>query len=179
MKKMHSLIAVSALAAALPLAASAAPEPGAYLGLNYMYLDADDVNLDAAFARGGLQLNEWVAIEGRLGTGITDDSFGPSIARTKVELEHFYGGYVVAGIPNQSIVYPYAVAGYTWGKMKGTLQTPVGSTSSSESESDFSYGIGADIRFTDALMGNVEVMRYMDKNDVEFDGFSVGVKMAF
>ena len=44
---------------------------------------------------------------------------------------------------------------------------------------DFSYGLGLGLRFTDRVAGNIEFMRYMDKDGVELDGFSAGIKYSF
>jgi len=95
--------------------------------------------------------------------------------RVKAELNELYGAYFVAGIPNSTLFYPYLVAGYT----RGELEASVGGYSASDSESDFSYGIGTDLRFSENFAANIEFMRYLDKDGFEMDGLSAGIKYTF
>lgn len=174
MKHAKTLLATLTLSALIPLAHA---EP--YIGGNYLYLDYSegeiDVDLGALYLRGGFQFNEWAAVEARIGTGISDDSVDFYGWDADVEVNEIYGGYFVAGIPNSSMFYPYAVVGYT----QGELEINVAGLSESDSDGDFSYGLGLDLRFTDSLAGNIEFMRYMDIDGGELDGFSAGIKYSF
>lgn len=142
-----------------------------YVGLDYTFIDAEDVDLGAIALKGGYQVNDWAAVEVRAAAGVKDDElFG-----VDAELEHYYGGYFRAGLPNDSIIYPYVIAGYTQGKVKASFR----GASITESEGDFSYGLGAELRLNDLWSANVEFMRYLDTNDVEIDGASLGVSYRF
>lgn len=150
-------------------AGSVAAQP--YLGLDYTHLEDSDIELGALTLKGGYQLNDWAAVELRGGLGIVDDDY----RGVDAELEHYIGGYFRAGLPNDSAIYPYVIAGYTHGKIKASFA----GFSNSDSEGDFSYGLGASLRLDELWSANVEVMRYFDKSNVELDGVSVGVTYKF
>lgn len=160
-------LAGATLLAAFAGAAAAQP----YVGLDYTHLDADEVDLGALTLKGGYQLNDWAAVELRGGVGVDDDNY----YGVKAELEHYVGGYFRAGLPNDSAIYPYVIAGYTHGKVKASFAR----FSESESDGDFSYGIGASLRLSELWSANLEVMRYLDTSDIEIDGVSLGVIYNF
>lgn len=174
MNKAKTLLTALALSAVIPMT-----QADIYLGGNYLYVDYSegdiDVDLGALYLRGGYQFNEWAAVEVRAGTGISDDSVNYYGWKFDVELKEMYGAYFVAGIPNGSMFYPYAVVGYT----RAEMDVSAYGFSESASESDFSYGIGTDIRFTENFAANLEFVRYMDKGGVEVDGLSAGIKYTF
>ncbi|MAL96298.1 MAG: hypothetical protein CME40_14580 [Haliea sp.] len=142
-----------------------------YVGLDYTYLDADEVDLGALTLKGGYQLNDWAAVELRGGVGVDDGNY----YGVKAELEHYVGGYFRAGLPNDSAIYPYVIAGYTHAKVKAS----VAGFSDSDSEGDFSWGLGASLRLNELWSANIEVMRYFDKSNIEIDGVSLGVTYTF
>lgn len=176
MKKISMAWAVAA-ALAVPVAATAAPvKPGFYIGGSYVFADVEDngsdldVDLDALMLRAGFQLNEYIAIEGRVGEGVQDDEvFG-----VKVELEEMYGAYVKAGLPTQTGFYPYALLGVTRGEI--SARGPGGRVS--ETDSDISYGVGVDYWFSGQLSGSVEYTQFYDK-DSSVSGLSLGVNYKF
>lgn len=178
MNKAKTLLTALAFSAVIPMA-----QAEIYLGGNYLYLDYseeyyyDDLELDlgALYLRGGYQFADWAAVEVRVGTGVSDDTVNEFGINVDVELEELYGAYFIAGIPNSSLFYPYAVAGYT----RAEMDVSAWGFSESASESDFSYGLGTDIRFSENFAANIEFMRYMDKDGVEVDGLSAGIKYTF
>lgn len=174
MNKAKTLLTALAFSAVIPMT-----QADAYLGGNYLYVDyaEEDIDLDlgALYLRGGYQFSDWAAVEARVGAGIQDDSMFYMGVPVDAELKNLYGAYFVAGIPNESMFYPYAVAGYT----RAELEASVYGYSESGAESSFSYGIGTDIRFTETFAGNIEFMRYMDKDGFEMDGLSAGIKFLF
>lgn len=161
----------SLLAASIVSASCAASAAELYAGGGVAVLDADEVTLNAVYGRFGAFFNENISAEARLGLGVGDDSFGGA----KVELDNFYGVYVRGGIPAGEVFYPYAVLGYT----KGKTSFSGGGFSDSNSDSDLSYGIGADFKVTESLKINAEYLSYLDKDEAEITGVSVGVAFSF
>lgn len=167
------------LAASIVSASCAASAADMYAGGGVAVLDADEVTLNAVYGRFGAFFNENISAEARLGLGVGDDSTNYEGFDTKVELDNFYGVYLRGGIPAGEIFYPYAVLGYT--KAKASTSTSVfGETfSGSDSDSDLSYGVGADFAVTENLKINAEYLSYIDKDELELTGFSVGVAFSF
>lgn len=142
-----------------------------YIGGNLALLDAgsggEDVSLDTAYGRFGAFFNENFSLEGRLGIGVRDDSINVFGFERDVSLEYLFSVMGRAGFELSDVVYPYFALGYSQAEVdvEGF---------NTDSESDVSYGLGADFSITDTLSINVEYTNYIDKNDVELDGFTVG-----
>lgn len=163
MKKTQSILATITLSLFASWASA-----DAYMGANYALIDADGIDLAAIVVKGGVQLNEWAAVEARAGFGVQDDSY----LGVDVELNYLVGGYFIAGIPNDSGFYPYAIAGYTQAEAEASGY----GLSEQESDTDVSYGAGINYGFTETLAGNLEFMRYADS---DFDAISFGVSFKF
>lgn len=169
---MKKTMIAGAILASLTMATAVSAKDGNYVGfglsqhnLDAGFFDADVMTLDGKI---GTYFNENFSGEFRLGLGVQDDTvFGED-----VELENYYGAYIRAGIPVSDGFYPYAIAGYS--NMKVGV-----SGGGSDSESDFSYGVGADMAITNDVDFTVEYMRYLDKDGVEIDGIGLGFKFKF
>ena len=130
-----------------------------YLGVQYGTLELsgdavdDDIDIEYGIIRIGVTLNENIAVEGRLGAGNDDDRSGG----IKYELESIggiYGLYHFRMSPDASV---YAIAGWSAGEVKGTIDTPTGRQSDQEDDDGLSYGVGVE------LFGvSIEAMRYLD-----------------
>lgn len=166
MKTFNSLLAASLLASASSLALA-----DLYAGVDYSFIEAEEVDLGAVAFKGGYQINDWAAVEARVGFGVDDDRIGG----VKAELNNVYGAYFVAGLPNDTIVFPYIIGGYT----RGEIEVAFGGSSTKADDSDFSFGFGARLDMTDRLSANLEFMRYAETNDIEFDGVNLGVIFKF
>lgn len=175
---MKKIISTALLSSALltPFHASAV-EQGFYLGGGYSELTLDtnnassDADLDSLFVRGGIQLNEFLAAEARLGFGVGDDR----INGVKAEIEDVYGVYLKAGLPTTVGLYPYALLGVTHAKIK----LSAGGFSETESDSDIGYGIGVDYAFSHAVSAGLEYARLYDSGGEEIRGLSLGVNFKF
>lgn len=171
MKKLTSALVAFVISATSSLAIA-----NPYIGVDYSYFDAGDLDLGAIALKAGYQLTDWVSVEARLGFGIDDDKFDiPELGlySVKGEIEHYYGAYLRAGMPNETMFYPYAVAGYSKFRVKASYQ----GISAKENESDFSYGLGARLDFSENWSANLEFMRYMDGDDA--DAVSLGLMYRF
>ena len=134
-----------------------------------------DASLTALFGRLGTQFNENFSGEIRAGFGIGDDSINVLSTDVNVELDSMFGGYIRGGVPVSENFYPYAILGYT----RGEISVSVPGFSDSESESDVSFGIGADFGLGESTKFNIEYINYLDKEGAEVSGFSIGIVRPF
>ncbi len=175
MKIGRKILAGAVLASAVSLAQADFYAGGNILYINYDESGVSDINPIALYGNVGKWLNDWLAVEARAGFGVRDDSARVFDVKADLELTHLVGAYVKAGIPNETMIFPYAVAGYSHLKAK----VSVGSFSESDSGSDFSYGLGVDFRVTESAAVNLEYMRYYSKSGVDVDGITLGVNFRF
>lgn len=136
---------------------------------------SDSADLVALYGRLGTEFTENFSAEIRVGTGIDDDTVNVLGTPVKLELNHFYGAYLRGTLPVTDTFYPYAVVGFT----RAELEAKASGVSDSDSGSDVSFGLGADIRLTSNTDLNLEYMNYYDKDDLAIDGFSVGFTYRF
>ena len=180
-KEMNKKIIIALLTLAIVNVGSLKAE-SMYYGAGAAFLDfsdneiSDSASLNAIFGRLGMQFNENIAAELRLGIGIGDDTLDIFGFDATVELDTLYGFYLKGGVPVSDAFYPYAVLGYSRGE--ATASVP-GFGSDSSSESDFSYGLGVDFIVTDYVSVNLEYMNYLDKDGSEIDGFAIGFTVKY
>lgn len=159
------------------MAMAAGTDPGFYAGAGYTFanVESNDVDVDAdlgvLFLRGGYQINKYLAVEARLGEGVQDEK----IHGVKLELDEMYGVYAKVGLPTDVGLYPYALLGMTHAKLKGSV--PGYSTTSTDS--DISYGIGADYWFNKQLSAGLEYANFYDKDGDTISGLTLGVNYKF
>ena len=179
MRKTIMALAVAAVTTSMAYGETAATEPGWYVGGSYSTLETDIVvefDLAALVFNGGYQFNDYVAVEVRAGTGITDDDFTGIGGSVDLELDYLYGVYTKIGVPTGTNVYPYVVLGYTKAELE--VSSSIG-LSASDSDSDTSYGIGARFQVNDNVGVVVEYMNWYDDDDVEITGFNIGASYKF
>jgi len=142
-------------------------------GLTALDVTENDLKITVTTLHGlvGTRFNENIAAEIRLGTTIADDT----VNGIDVEVESFYGAYLKGGAQISETIYPYIIAGYTRGKLKGSYN----GYSASESESDAAFGVGVDLSLFSTAKLNLEYISYLDKGGSEFSGFSLGFSKAF
>lgn len=174
---MKKLIAHSTCALALITAGSAmAADP--YVGGSALFVDAEyaDINDEASLTgitgRLGTMLNDNIGGEVRVSLGVGDDSISSGIFKTDVELNSLIGGYMRAGAPVGQNFFPYAVLGFTRTELDYSNDF---FGNDSDSETDVSWGFGADMSLDRKISLNVEYMNYFDKDGVELSGFSIGI----
>ncbi len=152
-----------------------------YIGVGYMEAEFKKSGVrgkakpDALFVRGGYAINEFVSVEARYGTGISDDGVRVNGNRVKVDLEHMFGAYVRAGLPTAVDLEPYVMLGVTRAEFDGRS----GPNRVSDTRTDVSYGFGLDYRFTRQISAGLEYMRYIDRGCCKFTGLSLGVNYHF
>ncbi|SFM57598.1 porin family protein [Marinobacter zhejiangensis] len=148
---------------------------GAYAGANYTFANIDFGNADADVgtlgAKVGVMATPFFGVEARGGFGVDDDRVGG----VEVALDNYFGGYATLNLANESPATPYAIIGFT----RVEVELDNGFMSVKEDESDLSYGLGVNIEMAPQISGNLEYMRYFDKDDVTVDGLGLGVTVTF
>ncbi|WP_203143005.1 porin family protein [Marinobacter mangrovi] len=183
MKKSAIAVLASVLFSGHVLADDA--QPKAYLGLNYLAAQYeedgvdDTLDLGAIYVQLGAQINPYLAGELRVGSGVTDDSTTIYGVDASLELKNLFGGYLKAGIPTGTLIYPYVIAGFTRAELEVSASDGYYSASNSDSGSDVSYGAGINLNITDNVAANIEYMQYYDKDGVEIAGLSLGGQFKF
>lgn len=166
MKRLTLTATTAALFAAGALTTAQAQQtfyPQPYIGGSAMFWE---VNPDQGPSRdsvglrldGGMQFNEYFAVEGHLGTGGSDGS---------AELDYLVGAYAKGILPVAPEFRLYGLAGVT--EVDFDM----------DRDSGFSYGAGAEFDVAPNLALGADYMRYLDKSEGTFDAASVGVRYRF
>jgi hypothetical protein len=161
------------LAALFALSLFSTAQSENYYSANVMQIKAESggesLSYNAISGTFGTVMSESVSGELRFGIGLGDDSlvdyYGDTITS---EIDYMYGAYLKFNA-NSGNIKPYAILGLT--KFKSSVDSSVG-VKESGSEDDFSYGVGID--FENGL--NLEYTQYYDKDGVELNGLSLGIK---
>jgi outer membrane immunogenic protein len=144
---------------------------GSYVGFSHGDVGYDESDASLDFSTNtiilGTELSNTFAIEGRYGKGSDDDQ----IYILDVEIDSVYGLYGKFTLANETSVTPYAIVGYTKGKVK----TDYGS----DSESDFSYGLGLEFALSESIAVGAEYLVLLDKDDYEFSSANVNLIYSF
>ena len=168
---MKKAILSSAVAAALLGSATGALAEG-YVGLDYqMYTfsasGADDMEPQSMVLKLGGSLGQYAKVETRFGRSVADDNANG----TDLKIDEIIGFYVKGGMDVMDLVFPYAVIGYSKVDFEFHDQPD-------QTESDVSYGVGADFHFGDMQVG-VEWMMMQDKTDYELEVVSLSGAWRF
>lgn len=122
------------------------------------------------FLKGGLDINEYVGIEIRIGStvkGVRDQpagTLGSAVPfTTSIQAQSFMSYLAKLQYPVSPAFRPYAMLGATTARFKSTvLQAGVQATSV-HTVTGLSYGIGADYTINDMFSAGVEWMQYWHK----------------
>lgn len=135
---------------------------------------SDDANLNAISAAYGKNFSDAVAGELRLGLGLGDDEVCVMGECLDVELSHFVGAYLKFGTDLGNGISPYFLTGFTHGKLEASYE----GEKFDESETDFSYGVGADFTIGESVTLNIEYADILEVEGAEAKGFSLGLKAS-
>ena len=109
---------------------------------------------------------------------------GIATATAKVKLKQAYGIYVKPKANVTDALELFGRLGYSHVKLgvDASVAVPgLGTVSMGDSGSDggFSYGLGANFKFSPTTYVGVDYMRYVKKDGVKVDGLTVGVGFRF
>ncbi|MGB3622659.1 MAG: porin family protein [Ketobacter sp.] len=144
-----------------------------YVGLQYnMFTYSEDGLGDlepegVALVIGG-ELNDNFRLEGRLGSSTADDN----VAGVALAIDNYIGFYVKGGMRFADMVFPYVVLGYSLVDLKSH------DANYYDTESDLSYGVGADVNFGNFQVG-LEWIMLQDKSAYELENLSLTAAWRF
>lgn len=171
---MKKALIGTALATGILLATPSVMAGTGYVGLDYQLFTlspneagAKDFEPEAVALKIGGSLSDYAMIEGRIGSSTADDSAND----TALQVDNIIGFYVKGGMDLMNMVFPYAIIGVS----KADLQIV---DEFHTTESDLSYGVGADVHFGDFQVG-AEWMMMLDETDYELEVMSVSGAWRF
>ena len=145
---------------------------GFYLGAEYSRLGVGSLDFDAVFLSGGVGLNDWLSLEGRVGKSKKKEE-----DNEEVEIESILGAYVKLSARNKkSFISPYVLLGYA--RTDVDLIDEDGDDLGG-STSDFSYGLGMDFDVSERFYIDVDYINYLDKNGFDITAYSLGLNYQF
>ena len=163
-----------------------------YFGINFAsvkytadFYPGQEPSLPVLYGRVGTRFDENFSIECRLGIGIGDDPlvYDDGFNRIVFDLgvSNFAGGFIRVDVREGEDFAPYLMGGFTRVTLKADVEVGSGVRGSAEaSDSDFSFGIGADIKIAKTLSANIEYMNYYDNEfGVELKGWAIGITQSF
>lgn len=141
-----------------------------YYAASVTKLDVEMIDLTGISGTFGRVFGDNASGELRFGLGVDDDSFYDAYGDyIETEIDHYFGAYLKFSASSEKIS-PYAIIGLT--KVKATVYDSYYDYSESDSEDDFSYGVGVD--FANGFF--LEYIQYLDKSGLELNGLSLGMK---
>ena len=129
----------------------------------------------ALVGRLGYGILDNIAIEGRLGFGFTDDEININGVEVDANIDQLAGVYGVGYIPLADQFSLYGLLGFSYGE--GSVD--IAGLSFSDDDTDFSYGIGAQLDLTDNVSGYAEWVQYFDESDYEVSAITLGANYHF
>lgn len=152
-----------------------------YLGIQYAigdYSEPDipDFSPTALVGRFGGFVHPNFAFEGRFGIGIKDDTQNVFGFDTTLELDTLVGLYGVGHLYITESSSVYGLIGFSG--VDGAVTVAGSPDSESDSETDLSYGVGANIGITKNIGLNAEYISYISK-DFDLNAIGFGVVIGF
>jgi len=123
----------------------------------------------------GMNIDKNLAVEGLLGTTISNANFNIGVTPVSVKYESIYGVFLKAKTEIAPNLDVFARLGY----IHATISASTAFGSASKGGSDFSYGIGAQYNFTPTIYGQLDYMSYYNKNGATANGPSAGLGLKF
>ncbi len=176
--KFARLTGLALLALSAPSLAAQAGD--AYFGAGYSLINyapdgGDDAKPGIGLARLGYFVTPNIAIEGRFGLGLNDDDTQIGNTTATVEVDQVAGAYGVAHIPVSRGISLYGLAGFSTGEITVSARN----ASAEVSDTDFSYGVGTEVAFTQRVNGFAEWAQYFDESGYSVSGLTLGLNYPF
>ncbi|MCG8394105.1 MAG: porin family protein [Pseudomonadales bacterium] len=184
---MKRILLPALLALHAPVLADPVYQQDGYFGIQYNMLtqetDGDDLEPSAFQTRFGVQFNPYVAVEGRLGYGLSDDDLSGGGATLTLDPEWLVGAYLKVGVDKSLPVAPYVLLGHSTATAEVTseVSTLLGSAKSREERtaSDPSYGAGVEVNLSDSAALNAEWVLLDDDDGFDLSTINVGFLHRF
>ena len=167
---MKSALKVAVIAVGLSTfaATTAQAHIGPYAGAMISRAEIDHTDLSTLGYKLGFQASPNLAVEARLGTGLSDDS----INGWNYEIDNYVGAYAKLILPMNAQFSVYAIGGYARAEGKTYTRT---SPVNAWTEHDFSAGLGLDMHLAPNMSASMEWMNLVEDVDL----LSFGVSFSF
>jgi len=157
------------------MGATAAQAQNLYGELAYQSIDAD-LNSNPAVLRAtlGYDMSPNLAVEGMIGTSLTEGKETVSGIPVKLKISNLWGVYVKPKMKITDSFELFGRFGYAGMKATATASAFGQSASASEDGSDVSYGVGASYAISPQMSISADFMKYDD-----VDAFAIGFGFKF
>ena len=176
---MKKILAIFAAASAFVATEAVAQNDQFYAELNYAHPTGEgygySITPSVIAGRFGMKFTDRLAGELLLGTAARGDSTNVDGVSVNVKIKNVVGLYLKGTLPVADKFSVFGRVGYTRAKIQGSA---LGVTVS-DSDSGFSYGVGAQYDFTNQVYGMLDYMSYYDRNGTTIRGPAIGVGMKF
>jgi opacity protein-like surface antigen len=167
-------IAAGSLLLVLGSAQAQTASPRLYGELGYSFLEVKNFGIETnpQALRGilGYDFHPNIAAEAMLAFGTKSDSSG----RLDEKLNHAFGLFAK---PKYTWNNAEVFARLGWAHTRVRTSTPVGS--STDSDDDFAYGIGANYQFNPRMYAGIDWMRYTKQDHLKVQGVTVNFGYRF
>jgi hypothetical protein len=139
---------------------------------NFSYKTGDQEKLSPKVFdfRIGVPLNPYIALEGRVGTGLSTD-FTALLGGYDLQIDSLYGAYLKGSIPLSSYASLYGLAGYSAIKLRRNFRS---SPDEKVSDDSASFAGGLDVRLNRNMRLNLEWGRFIRVNRIT-DGYDADI----
>jgi opacity protein-like surface antigen len=177
---MKTAIKLLALAASVSAAMLVHADEGMYAGVQITQVGYKEdgfptANPMALAFKLGKQFTPNFALEGRIGIGVADDEVDVGGIPVSLEVDNYYGVYGKAMLPLSPTASVYGLLGFTRGK----LTFSANGFSQSDSDSDLSFGLGAEFTIAPTAFVSVEWARLLKGDGYKINGISLGLGFKF
>ncbi|OEY65354.1 porin family protein [Marinobacter sp. X15-166B] len=181
---MKARLCALAVAGFIAVPAVADQTDTTYAGVQIAHLtwdepDVEDLNPTALVGRLGHYVHNNFSVEGRLATGLSDDSTSVEGVKVSLEIDYLLGVYGVGHLPINDQVSVYGLAGFTKAKASAEASFGGATFSTSDDGTSFSYGVGGQVSLSQNAALTVEYASYYDRKDVQVSGVSAGLNFRF
>lgn len=172
---MNAKILIAAVALVSSNAVFAATNPGdVYAGASYSTMTAKEspFSLDFGVLNGfaGYQINDYLAVEGRVGVGIADESLDVfESSAVDVGVDYTAQALVKGSYHFSDVVSAYGIAGVA----KNKYSFSQGNQSNSSSDTGLTYGVGVQFAISGNSALNLEYQKLPDMDMDDDAGISV------
>jgi len=171
--RVRALVALAALCASF---SAQSGEGISYIGVSYAWgevTSGDDSGRPAmVMARIGSQVSPWLAVEGRVSTGVATDTLDVDGTGTRYGLAQSIGMAATVGFANHSQFYPYALVGVARNSSslrgEGTVRS-----------SDVMFGGGMHIGLTERVDLHIEYTDVLNNDALRYEQIAAGFAWWF
>lgn len=171
---MNKALIAGTFAATLLTSQHSLAQQSGYVGMQYNLYKVsangimDELEPDGITLKLGGNIGDNFQLEGRFGRSLSDDNGSNSA----IKVDEYVGFYVKAGQEFADMVFPYLILGYT------KLDVEYYGNPTDQTESDISYGVGADVHF-DRFMVGIEWIMLQDKSQIDVENLNLSAAWRF